>query len=253
MSSGLERAADLLAERGKTVALTGAGISVESGIPDFRSAGGLWTRYPPDEYATLRAFRRDPARVWRMLAELEAVLDAARPNDGHRALAELEELGVLDGVVTQNVDGLHGAAGNRRVVEFHGSHRSLTCLSCGRRYAREDARRRGTPPACDCRALLKPDVVFFGEEIPEDAAEESERLARSCGVMLVVGTSAEVFPANRVPWTARRHGAAVVEVNVEPTPLTRSVSDVFLQGPAGRVLPALLAQVRRRVEAARGR
>ncbi len=247
MSPGLEQAAALLAERGQAVALTGAGISVESGIPDFRSAGGLWTRYPPQEYATIDAFRRDPARVWRMLAEMEEVLDAAVPNPAHRALAALEANGILAGVITQNIDGLHRAAGSRRVVEFHGSHRSLTCLACGRRYRREDARRRGAPPPCACRALLKPDVVFFGEEIPAGAVEESRRLAEGCGVMLVVGTSAEVAPASRMPWTARRHGAGVVEVNVEPTHLTGSVTDVFLQGSAGEVLPALVDAVLRRV------
>ncbi|MDW7711272.1 MAG: NAD-dependent deacylase [Deferrisomatales bacterium] len=243
MRRELERAAEGIARRGRVAVLTGAGISVESGIPDFRSAGGLWTRYPPQDYATLSAFRRDPARVWRMLAAMEEVLDAARPNPGHRALALLEEVGLVDGVITQNIDGLHQEAGSRRVVEFHGSHRTLTCLACGRRFHRAEARARGIPPPCDCRQLLKPDVVFFEERIPEAALEESYRLAGGCRVMLVVGTSAEVAPANEMPWVARRNGALVVEVNLEPSQLTRGVTDVYLEGPAGTVLPELAQTV----------
>lgn len=239
MREGVAQAAELLASRRRVVVLTGAGISVESGIPDFRSAGGLWTRYPPQDYATLHAFRRDPARVWRMLAEMDAVLDAARPNPGHRALARLEEAGIVEGVITQNIDGLHQEGGSRRVVEFHGSNRTLTCLSCGSRFTRAQARARGMPPGCDCADLLKPDVIFFGEDIPRAALAEAYRLAGECGAMLVVGTSAEVSPANEMPWVARRAGAAVVEVNLEPTSLTGSVTDIFLQGPAGRVLPVL--------------
>lgn len=253
MTQDLERAADAMARHGRVAVLTGAGISVESGIPDFRSAGGLWTRYPPQEYATLHAFRRDPARVWRMLAEMEAVLDRARPNPGHRALARLEEAGIVEGVITQNIDGLHQEAGSRRVVEFHGSHHTLTCLACGRRYARSEARQLGVPPPCSCRELLKPDVVFFGEQIPEHALEESHRLAACCRVMLVIGTSAEVAPANDLPWLARRSGALVVEVNREPSSLTGRATDVFLQGPATRVLGDLVQAVlaRRREEGGR--
>ena len=243
MTAELDRAAQVMAERGGVVVLTGAGISVESGIPDFRSPGGLWTRYPPQEYATLGAFRRDPARVWQMLAEMDAVLDAARPNPAHRALARLEEAGVVEGVITQNIDGLHQEAGSRRVVEFHGSHRTLSCLACGCRYTRAEARALGAPPACPCRALLKPDVVFFGEMIPEDALAQSWRLAERCRAMLVIGTSAEVAPANEMPWRASRAGATVIEVNLEPSPLTGSVTDLFLRGPAGRVVDQLAEAV----------
>ncbi len=239
MSAELQTVARLVADRRKVVVLTGAGISVESGIPDFRSADGLWARFDPAEYATIQAFRRDPARVWQMLAEMEAVLDAADPNPGHEALARLGSAGVVDGVITQNIDGLHQDAGSRGVVEFHGSHRTLTCLSCGRGYTRAEARARGVPPPCDCGAVLKPDVVFFGEPIPEEALRRSHVLATRCRVMLVVGTSAEVAPANQVPWLAKRSGAVVVEVNLEPSSLTGCCTDHFLRGPAASVLPAL--------------
>ncbi len=235
----LGRAADLLAGGGPVAVLTGAGISVESGIPDFRSAGGLWARFPPEEYATIRAFRRDPRRVWQMLAEMEAVLDAARPNPAHRALARLEAAGVVSGVITQNIDGLHQEAGSRVVVEFHGSHRSLTCLACGARVTRAEARSRGVPPPCACGALLKPDVIFFGEDIPGDALAQSRRLAERCAVMLVVGTSAEVAPANQMPYVAKRAGAAVIEVNLERTELTGWCSDLLVRGGAGGILEEL--------------
>lgn len=239
----LLRAARLLSVHRPAVALTGAGASVESGIPDFRSEGGLWTRFDPFEYATIRAFEADPRKVWRMLAEMEAVLDAARPNPGHAALAKLEEAGVLAGVITQNIDGLHQAAGSRTVVEFHGSHRTLTCLACGKTYTREEARKRPMPPPCDCGALLKPDVVLFGEPIPARALDESRKLASRCRAMLVVGTSAEVAPASHVPMIAKRHGAQVVEVNVAPSLLTQSVTDIFIRGKAGEVLPKLAEEV----------
>lgn len=239
MNDSLKRAADLVAARGSVVVLTGAGISVESGIPDFRSSEGLWTRFDPQEYATIDAFRRTPGKVWKMLAEMDEVLDRARPNPGHRALARLEAAGVVRGVVTQNIDGLHQAAGSRRVVEFHGSHASLTCLSCGRTFSRAQAQTRPVPPPCDCGALLKPDVVFFGEDIPSRALAESTKLVENCGVMLVVGTSAEVAPASHLPWRASQAGAQVVEVNLGPTQLTGRVTHLFLEGPASQVLPSL--------------
>lgn len=243
MRGDLDRAADLIASRAPVVAFTGAGISVESGIPDFRSAEGLWARYDPMEYATIGAFRRDAARVWRMLAEMEEVLDAARPNPAHSALARLEDAGVLDGIITQNIDGLHQAGGSRRVVEFHGSHRTLTCLSCGQRFDRAEARRRGVPPPCECGALMKPDVVFFDEMIPPEALQDSYRMAARCRVMLVIGTSAEVAPANQLPEVAKRNGAAVIEVNLCPTELTGRCTDLLLQGPAGRVVHDLVEAV----------
>jgi NAD-dependent deacetylase len=226
------------------VALTGAGISVESGIPDFRSKGGLWTRFPPEEYATLQAFRRDPEKVWRMFAEMSQVLDAARPNPAHEALFELERLGVLEGIVTQNIDGLHQRAGSERVVEFHGSILTLTCLGCGERYERGEAS-LGMPPRCGCGKLLKPDVVLFGEHIPPHAVEESRRLVEHCRVLLVVGTSAEVTPASFLPVQAKRRGAVVVEINVAPTLLTHGVTDIFLEGKAGVVLPTLAEEIKK--------
>ena len=241
--NSLERAAAAIRRAPRVTVLTGAGISVASGIPDFRSAEGLWSRYDPQEYATLRAFQRDPRKVWRMLAEMLEVLDAALPNAAHRALARLEAAGMVQGVITQNIDGLHQGAGSETVLEFHGGCRTLSCLDCGRRYTRGEARSRGLPPECGCGALLKPDIVFFGEMIPDGALDASRQLAARCGLMLVVGTSAEVSPANQMPWIANQHGATVVEFNLEETQLTGSVTDIFVQGPATTTLPALAAAV----------
>jgi NAD-dependent deacetylase len=241
--NSLECAAAAIRRAPRVAVLTGAGVSVASGIPDFRSAEGLWSRYDPLEYATMRGFRRDPRKVWRMLAEMLEVFDAARPNAAHRALARLEAAGVVQGVITQNIDGLHQAAGSNEVLEFHGNCRSLSCPDCGQRYTRDEARTLGLPPACACDALLKPDIVFFGEAVPDGAFDASRQLAACCDVMLVVGTSAEVSPANQVPWIARQHGATVVELNLEETQLTGSVTDIFVQGPASTTVHALAEAV----------
>lgn len=240
MTEGVERAADIIAGAKGVTVLTGAGISVESGIPDFRSKGGLWTRFPPEEYATISAFRRDPEKVWRMLAEMEKVLDAASPNPAHRALAEMELRGLVGGIVTQNIDGLHQAAGSKKVVEFHGSHTTLSCLSCGAAMNRLQARSLPQPPRCGCGAIVKPDVIFFGEMIPPQALLTAQELSSGCGAMLVIGTSAEVAPASQMPALAKRSGAKVIEINLERTMLTATVTDVFIRGKAGESLPALL-------------
>ncbi len=229
----------------KTIALTGAGISVESGIPDFRSAGGLWSRYDPEEYAHIDGFRRDPVKIWNMLREIIDVIEAARPNPAHQALAQLEAMGYLSSVITQNVDGLHQAAGSRHVIEFHGSNRFLICLTCGFRGETAAFDTRNEAPTCPkCGSVLKPDVVFFGEPIPADAMREAFEEARKADLVLVVGTSAVVFPASDIPSLAREHGAKVVEVNLEETPLTGVVSDYILKGPAGEILPEVLTGVR---------
>lgn len=244
MTEGVERAADLIESIGSAAVLTGAGISVESGIPDFRSKGGLWTRFPPEEYATISAFKRDPAKVWQMLTEMEKVLDAAAPNPAHKALAEMEARGIVKGIVTQNIDGLHQAAGSKNVIEFHGSHTSLTCLACGKAMTREAAKKQPPPPLCAaCGAVVKPDVIFFGEMIPPEALTSARSLASGCGVMLVVGTSAEVAPASQMPMLAKRGGARIIEINLERTVLTATVTDVFIRGKAGDILPELLDNI----------
>ena len=225
-----------------TLALTGAGISVESGIPDFRSAGGLWSRFDPAEYATIAAFNRDPAKVWQMLAAMNALLAQARPNPAHLALAELERRGRLHYLITQNVDNLHQAAGSDRVIEYHGNAATLSCPACGADYTAGEC---ADPklPRCTCGQILKPDLIFFGEEIPAAVLEHSRDLATVAEVLLVVGTSAEVSPANTIPIIAKNRGAVIIEINREPTRLTVSTTDMFLSGKAGEVLSAIIARL----------
>ena len=226
-------------------ALTGAGLSVDSGIPAFRGAQGLWDKYDPMEYATIEAFRADPGKVWGMLRELSDLVGDAQPNAGHTGLAELEQLDCLHTVITQNVDGLHQAAGSRVVYEYHGSSRRLACLACRAVYDRDDPQfETQFPPECDCGAILKPDVVMFGEMIPDLPLAHGYQAARTCQAMLVVGTSAEVVPAAQLPVIAKRHGATLIEINPEPTPLTDTLADISIRAGASEALPKLVAAVR---------
>ncbi len=235
-----EQLADLIRESGRAVAFTGAGISVESGIPDFRSPGGLWERFNPMEYAHIRAFLTNPAKVWVLLKEMDDTLRRARPNPAHLALAQLEAMGLLQGVITQNVDNLHQAGGSKHVVEYHGNAFHLLCLGCKRRYRREELDFAQAPLYCDCGGLIKLDVVFFGEPIPAAAQEAAQELARNCNLLLVVGTSGEVAPASFIPHIAKDYGAIVAENNLSHTSLTRQVTDFFLPGPAGVMWPQVM-------------
>ena len=223
------------------IALTGAGISAESGIPTFRGAQGLWSKYDPDEYAHISSFRRDPEKIWHMLRELILILKDAKPNPAHVALAELEKRGILKCVITQNVDGLHQKAGSKNVIEFHGTNSRLICLNCPDVVVDAYSLDYKEFPRCPkCGALLKPDVVFFGEPIPPDALSRSFEEARRCDLCLVIGTSAVVYPAAEIPFVAKRHGAKVVEINPEPTGLTNTITDYIILGKAGEVGAKLL-------------
>ncbi|MGD0971804.1 MAG: NAD-dependent deacylase [Desulfobaccales bacterium] len=235
-----ELAAALLRQGRRAVALTGAGISVESGIPDFRSPDGLWSRFDPVEYAHIRALRANPAKVWTMLREMEELISRARPNPAHLALAELEARGILLGIITQNVDNLHQAAGSKRVVEYHGNALRFRCDLCKAPHPRETLDFQQPPSYCRCSGLIRPDVVFFGEAIPAAAQAEAEVLARECDLLLVIGTSGEVAPASYLPYTARESGAIIVENNLKPTRLTYTLTDHFLPGPAGKVWPLVV-------------
>ncbi len=237
----LDAIASYMKSGGKAVALTGAGISVDSGIPDFRSEGGLWARFDPMEYATIDAFRRDPKRVWEMVFELEETVLNARPNEAHYALAELEKRGLLEAVITQNIDGLHQLAGSREVIEFHGSAARLVCLRCESRVpAKEIARCPPEPPICRCGGIYKPDIVFFGEVIPPAAVAAASYWASHCRLMLIIGTSALVSPASEIPVAALGAGALLVEANLGPTPLSALCAH-RIEGSAVTTLPALVA------------
>jgi NAD-dependent deacetylase len=240
----IERAAQLLSTARRGVALTGAGISAESGIPTFRGEGGLWTRYDPVKVSSIDSFLADPAAYWTVSRERGAVALAARPNPGHAALVELEAAGRLVAVVTQNTDGLHQAAGSKRVIELHGNGRTVECLTCRRREPRSDVQARlgaEMPPRCrHCGGqLLKPTVVLFGEPMPTAAVQQAFELAAAADVMLVVGSSLVVFPAADVPLAALRAGASLIVVNAEPTPVDRH-AEVVIHGRAGDVLPEIV-------------
>ncbi len=231
------RLAELLRERQPCVVLTGAGISTESGIPDFRSREGIWARYDPFEVAHIDAFRRDPARVWEFYALRLGVLANAEPNAGHHALARLEEAGLVRAVVTQNVDGLHARAGSREIVEVHGSLREAECIHCGGRVPMSEAE---LPlPACPvCGEILKPGVVMFGEMLPARAIERAQQLAAEARLLLVVGSSLEVYPVAGLPEETLAAGGSLAIVNRGSTPWDAH-ADVVIDGGAGETLSAL--------------
>ena len=228
--------------------LTGAGISTESGIPDFRSATGLWAEYDPMEYATIHAFRRDPVKVWEFYALRFSALTKAVPNAGHRALAELERCGLVEAIVTQNIDGLHQSAGSEEVLEVHGSIRTASCLVCGERVTLEEVvaalHDRPAPPCPRCDAILKPDVVMFGELLPVTTMDRAVELAREAGLLVAVGSSLEVYPVAGLPRETVAAGGALAIVNRRPTPLD-SLAAVRIEGTAGETLAAVVAELRR--------
>lgn len=240
----IQHAAELLSSARRGLALTGAGISAESGIPTFRGEGGLWTRYDPVKVASIHYFMADPAAYWKVSKERGSVALAARPNHAHEAMTRLESAGHLAAIATQNTDGLHQDSGSRHVIELHGSGRMVECLDCGHREPRASVQQRldvEMPPRCTgCNGtFLKPTVVLFGEPMPLPAVQEAFELARQADVMLVVGSSLVVFPAADVPLVAVRAGASMIVINAEPTPVDR-LAEVVIQGRAGEVLPEIL-------------
>jgi len=247
------RLAGLIKTRQPCVVLTGAGISTESGIPDFRSPTGIWAEVDPMEYASIRAFRADPEKVWSFYAKRIDMLTGAEPNEGHRAIAELERRGLVKAVITQNIDLLHTRAGSEDVVEVHGSIRTVSCLECGRVYPLADRKVDtvgGAPrfagaanaPRCECGAVLKPDVVFFGELLPRIEIDRAYELARAAALMLVVGSALEVFPVAELPLETLRSGGSVAIVNRGETPLDAR-AELKIDGSAGETLSAVLADV----------
>jgi NAD-dependent deacetylase len=229
-----------LEDPASAVSLTGAGISVESGIPDFRSPGGLWSVFHPGDYATLTCFLNNPAKAWELYRALGKTLIGKRPNAAHDSLARLESVGFLGWVITQNVDGLHQAAGNRNVLEVHGEHGHLHCIGCGHLEPFLEAHLEDGPvPRCpSCNHPLKPNVVLF-EEQPRELDRIASMLT-GCDLMLVIGTSAQVAPACLFPRSVLDRGGSILEFNLEPTELTRTglgPLGVFVRGPAGSTLP----------------
>jgi NAD-dependent deacetylase len=242
LDADIAKAAGLLRRSRSIVALTGAGISVASGIPDFRSPGGLWERHDPVAVASAEALARRPGAVWAFLLDALSVLGPARPNAAHAALARLEAAGRLSGIITQNIDGLHQAAGSRRVVEFHGGVGRYYCMGCGREYDPAGAfglTSEDIPWRCgDCGGVVRPDIVFFGEAIPLDALDKSGQLALAADCIVVAGTSGEVAPANLLPREIKARGGVVVEINLMESAY-KGLADVSIAAPAEVALPVL--------------
>ena len=240
----LARARNLVASSSRISALTGAGISVGSGIPDFRSEGGVWERYDPLEYATHESFVNDPTKFWTMGREIAPLLLKAKPNDAHIALAQLELGGRFIGIITLNIDNLHQVAGNRNVIELRGNYLRAHCTGCSREYFGEAVHRRVAegeiPPHCDdCGAVLKSEAVLFGEPLSQSAMSQAIQICRSTDLMLVVGASLQIYPAAYLPSLAKRNGAKVILLNLEG--FNRDgVADLVLKGKASDILPKIV-------------
>jgi len=231
----------------RTVALTGAGISAESGLGTFRGKDGLWSRYDPAVVASIESFTRDPRKFWEFAREIGWIFLTAKPNAAHIALAELEAMKRLDSVITQNVDGLHQRAGSKRVIELHGNAGRISCTRCSAEYATErivDRIAQQDVPTCDkCGGSLKPDVILFGEPLPKKAFDQALRKMRSADVLLAVGTSLEVYPAASFPEIAKKSGAKIISIDSERTSWD-DLCDYKVNGPAGEILPGIVQAIK---------
>lgn len=251
MREEIERLAQLIMRSAKIVVFTGAGISTESGIPDFRSPGGIWSRYDPEDF-TIQKFLSSPAArksIWKMFTE-SGLLTEAKPNSAHYAIAELYQMGKLDCVITQNVDNLHQKAGvpEDRVFELHGNMQWVVCLNCHKRIPMpailEKIKEGVEVPDCpDCRGILKPDGVFFGEALPQGTLQEAIRRAQACDLCIIIGSTLVVYPAAYIPVYAREAGATLAIVNLTPTPFDR-YAEVVIRGKAGEVMSNVMERVR---------
>ncbi|MGE4585728.1 MAG: NAD-dependent deacetylase [Mangrovibacterium sp.] len=240
MDRQIETASAVIKKSKHLIAFTGAGISVESGIPAFRGTQGVWTKYDP-KVLDLDYFLENPERCWTYIRKIfYEYFDRSQPNQAHLVMARLEKKGVLKSVVTQNIDNLHQEAGSHAVREFHGNSKQLICLKCGRKYAVSEFDLDRLPPKCKHDGtVLKPNFIFFGEGIPEQAYSLSVSDARQADVCLVVGSTGEVVPAAYIPRMAKEHGATIIEINPEISSFTGSITDIYLPGKAAEVLVRL--------------
>jgi NAD-dependent deacetylase len=247
MSNLMKQAAKAIADSRVVIGYTGAGISTESGIPDFRTMGEFWEGFDPAtfevEIDSREAFEKNPEKVWGFFSQALGVMEQVEPNQGHKAMARLGQIGRMAAIITQNVDSLHQAAGSQNVIEFHGNMRQLHCLKCEARCTWDEVKGGRIPPPCRCGYVLKPTVPLFGDHVDLEAASASEVLAANAQVMLVACTHGDIAPVNRVPMIAKEYGAVIVEVNRAKSLYTDRITDYFLQGEAGEALPALVREV----------
>jgi NAD-dependent deacetylase len=240
----LFKAAQMIWTAKNLTVFTGAGISVESGIPPFRGSSGLWQKYDP-QVLDLGYFYENPLDSWRVIKEIfYDFFGKAKPNAAHLALAKLEEMGLLRCIITQNIDNLHQEAGSTIIHEFHGNSQILRCTQCDRHYPAGEVDLSVLPPKCAaCGGLLKPDFIFFGEGIPMDAYHHSQEAANKADVFVIIGSTGEVMPASQIPVIAKQSLAKIIEINPEPSNYTNSITDVYLGGKAGEILPRLLRKI----------
>lgn len=246
MEHHIVQAAQKIIKSQNTVAFTGAGISVESGIPPFRGSEGLWSKYDPI-ILDINYFYKNSHAAWNVIRELfYDFFGKASPNDGHKVLADWEEKGILKALITQNIDNLHQEAGSKNVYEFHGTASTMVCIECSATYKSSSVNLQKLPPRCEmCGGVLKPDFIFFGEGIPEDASSKSFEAAENCDVFIVIGTTGEVMPASMLPHTAKQHGAFIIEINPEVSLFTGHLTDIHLKGKAGEILPKLDSEIKK--------
>lgn len=239
--SDYQQAAQIIRDSRRTVAFTGAGISVESGIPPFRGHDGLWSKYDPI-FLDIDYFNRHPRASWQLIKEIfYDFFGRAKPNAAHYALSEMEKMNLLHAIITQNIDNLHQEAGSKTVYEFHGTSRYLNCTVCSRKSIVSETILQKLPPVCpDCGGLLKPDFVFFGEPIPEPANSKSFAEADLADVFILIGTTGEIMPASLIPMSAKKNGAKIIEVNIAPSNYTHQITDIFLQNKATTGMTRLL-------------
>ncbi|MCX6251248.1 MAG: NAD-dependent deacylase [Bacteroidetes bacterium] len=240
LDENIMKAADLLKRSTFTTAYTGAGISVESGIPPFRGEGGLWTKYDPT-MLDIDHFLGNPVKGWEIIKEIfYDFFGKAKPNKAHLVLAEMEKQGLVGRIITQNIDNLHQEAGSIHVYEFHGNSKKLVCLECRMHYKASEISLDHLPPTCrQCGGLLKPDFVFFGETIPEGPLLAAYESASISDVFIIIGTTGEVVPANQIPFLAKSNGAKIIEINPAESNYTGQITDIFLKGKAGEVMEKL--------------
>lgn len=240
------KAAKIIKSAKRCVAFTGAGISVESGIPPFRGENGLWNKYDPATF-DIQYFHQNTRQSWEVIREIfYDLFGQVQPNIAHYTLAQMEAKGLVAAVITQNVDNLHAEAGSRRVHEFHGSLKKLVCLGCRTYYMVSQIDLTILPPVClQCGGILKPDVIFFGEAIPEPARTHSFNEASRADCFILIGTTGTVAPANMIPWTAKSNGASIIEINPFPSEYTQSVTDIFLQDKASVAMEKLMKEIER--------
>ena len=240
----LKKAAKLLQKSHFTIAFTGAGISVESGIPPFRGEHGLWNKYNP-EVLNLEYYLENQEKCWFVIREIFYDFFAdSKPNAAHYVLAKMEEERFLNSIITQNIDNLHQEAGSKNIYEFHGNSQKLICMLTGKSYGVDEVNLNKIPPRSEeTGGLLKPDFIFFGEGIPQDAYNNSFDAARNSEVLIIVGTTGEVMPASQVPIIAKQNGAKIIEVNLDPSNYTNNVTDIFLQGKATEIMEKLEIEI----------